>query len=895
MSLSLAQLSDALARSGLLPAPELSAFVDGLPAEERPQDGPALAGRLCREGRLTPYQSEVLLKGEVKGLVYGDYTVLEKIGAGGMGQVFKAVHRRMKRIVAIKTLPPATLESEKALKRFYREVEAAAKLAHPNIVAAYDAGEWQGIHYFVMEYVEGRDLAQVLRERGPLPVSEAVGALVQAAAGLEHAHAQGVFHRDIKLANLLVDKAGVVKVLDMGIARVQSLADESGDEGLTDGLTNTNQMLGTVEYVAPEQAKNAKVADHRSDIYSLGCCLYKLVSGKPPFTGDSAFMTLMAHMKDPIPSLRATNADVPPKLEEAFQRMMAKQPAARYQAMSEVIGALLGCGISVRLPAAATAGAMMLRAAESSAMESRSAAESPSNSPTLSRANADQRTPVASDGDRKPGAAKVKELGQKLQQGSVQSAAWAKTKSREAWDFAREWRTRRPHWAAKVDAAHARAAQSVGQSKNWLAAKKSAWLAAHPTWTERHLNLLLASGGALLMLLLAVPLLWSAGSHSVAAADAVDAEPTVVVANTPEVGPVVPGEAWMDQVVSQLSARPVVSPNLGSSITDVNLDPSLSKISERSPLELTGENARLDEPARKTQAALPPHVLAATHLDRSDPEVDIAGRSFDLPWQHQPAPLPEVAGRPVDESLDLLRLIDVRRDAVYGTWLVTGNELSGQMAPVAIGRQPDQRPLSLLLRYTPPPEFDLVITAARRSGTGPLLLSMPVEMQGVGKLPTLVFGAEPPRNRFGNENPVNLPVIKNATPVRIVLKVRPVGLSAEVAGVRVDPSALLDAQLDGAFRHSEDVVFRLGSHASAWKVTEFSMLPVSETAEPVRLPKTNIRALGESQLQPAPPQPQPPPPPRPNSPFRELAPDAGQIPVDPIRKLFPKFGPGKGF
>lgn len=892
MSLSLAQLSDALSRSGLLPAPELSAFVDGLPAEERPQDGPALAGRLCREGRLTRYQSEVLLKGEVKGLVYGDYTVLEKIGAGGMGQVFKAVHRRMKRIVAIKTLPPATLESEKALKRFYREVEAAAKLAHPNIVAAYDAGECQGIHYFVMEYVEGRDLAQVLRERGPLPVSEAVGALVQAAAGLEHAHAQGVFHRDIKLANLLVDKAGVVKVLDMGIARVQSLADESGDEGLTDGLTNTNQMLGTVEYVAPEQAKNAKVADHRSDIYSLGCCLYKLVSGKPPFTGDSAFMTLMAHMKDPIPSLRATNADVPPKLEEAFQRMMAKQPAARYQSMSEVIGALLGCGISVRLPAAATAGAMMLRAAESSAMEVKPAEESRSESPTLSRAKADQGTPVASDSDRKPAAEKVKELGQKLQQSSLQGAAWAKTKSQAAWDFARQWRARRPDWAAKVDAAQARAVQSVGKSRNWLTAKKSAWLAAHPGWNERQLNLLLASGGAMLMLLLALPLLWSAGSQPVAAADASDALPTVVVANKPQVA-AVPGEAWMDEVVSQLAARPVISPGVPNSFPVVNLDPSLSRISERGPFELTGESVGLDEAARNTSAELPPHVLAAASVDRSDPEVDIAGRSFDLPWQHKPAPLPEVAGRPVDESLDLLRLIDVRRDAVYGTWLANGNELSGQLAPVAIGRQADQRPLSLLLRYTPPPEFDLVITASRRSGTGPLLLSMPVEMQGVGKLPTLVFGAEPPRNRFGNELPVNAPVIKNATPVRIVLKVRPVGLSAEVAGVRVDPSALLDAQLDGAFRHSDDVVFRLGSHASAWRITEFSMLPVSETAEPVRLPKTNIRALGESQLQPA--QPQPPAPPRPNSPFRELTPDAGQVPVDPIRKLLPKFGPGKGF
>jgi hypothetical protein len=265
-----------------------------------------------------------------------------------------------------------------------------------------------------------------------------------------------------------------------------------------------------------------------------------------------------------------------------------------------------------------------------------------------------------------------------------------------------------------------------------------------------------------------------------------------------------------------------------------------------------------------------------------------------MPWIHKPAQIPEIAGRPVDESLDLLRMIDPRRDAVFGTWVVTGYELTGQQPPAPVGRPIEQRPLSVLLRYTPPPEFDLVLVASRRAGNGPLLLSMPVEMQGVGKLPTLAFGLEPPRNQFDNENPPPPagPVIRNATPVKILIKIRPAGLEAEVAGVRVDPSVLLDSNLDGAFRHPDDVVFRLGSYASSWRISEFSMLPVNDTGETVKLPKTNIRNLGESQLQPG--GPAPPVPPKKGPTFRELVPESGQLPVDPIRNLVPDFGPGGG-
>src|SRR6185369_1273125 len=185
-----------------------------------------------------------------------NYVILDKLGQGGMGVVLKAEHKRMKRLVALKVLSPAFTKTPEALRRFQREVEAAAKLRHPNIVAADDADAAGGVHFLVMEYVEGSDLSALVKKSGPLPVEKALHCILQAARGLEYAHGEGIIHRDIKPANLLLDNKGTVKILDMGLARVAASA---AGEGQAD-LTGAGQIVGTVDYMAPEQAMNTRLA-----------------------------------------------------------------------------------------------------------------------------------------------------------------------------------------------------------------------------------------------------------------------------------------------------------------------------------------------------------------------------------------------------------------------------------------------------------------------------------------------------------------------------------------------------------------------------------------------------------------------------------------------------------
>ncbi len=265
----------------------------------------------------------------------GDYRLLERIGGGGMGTVYKAVHQRMGRTVALKVLRPEIQRDPELLQRFDREVRAAARLTHPNIVAALDAREEGGLHYLITEFVAGCDLEETVRRGGPMSVGAAVECLVQAARGVDYAHRQGVVHRDIKPANLLRDAEGLVKVLDMGLARL----DES-DEVSTANLTKSGIVMGTAAYMAPEQARNTRRADARSDIYSLGCTLYFLLIGRPMFVGESAVDTILSHASEPIPSLGAANHAVPAELDAVFHRMVAKNPADRYQTAAEVIAAL---------------------------------------------------------------------------------------------------------------------------------------------------------------------------------------------------------------------------------------------------------------------------------------------------------------------------------------------------------------------------------------------------------------------------------------------------------------------------------------------------------------------------------------------------------------------------
>jgi len=333
MAASVEQFGKALTASGLFTADELRTLWAALPADARPKTGDALSQWLVEQGKLTQFQAEELLAGRGSSLLMGDYVLVEELGAGGMGKVYKARHRTMQRIVALKVMSSAAMQDESAVKRFQREVRAAAKLEHPNIVTAYDSGTAAKVRYLVMQFVDGGDLASLVRHHGVLDVERAVEYVCQAAQGLAYAHGEGVVHRDIKPANLLLDKRGVVKILDMGLARID-------DSTSSDGLTGTEQVMGTVDYMSPEQAADTKHVDARTDVYSLGCTLWYLLTGKRMFDGDTAIKRLMKHRDQPRPSLVKARDDVTWPLEQVFHKMVAVEPQNRYQSMDEVLEAL---------------------------------------------------------------------------------------------------------------------------------------------------------------------------------------------------------------------------------------------------------------------------------------------------------------------------------------------------------------------------------------------------------------------------------------------------------------------------------------------------------------------------------------------------------------------------
>jgi formylglycine-generating enzyme required for sulfatase activity/serine/threonine protein kinase len=342
VAISIERFLDALKRLALLPSEQLAAIEDAVPLAERTHDADELARRLVREGQLTRFQAAAIYQDKADGLMLGNYLILDRLGSGGMGQVFRARHRRMDRVVAVKVLQKKSVDSPEAIARFQREMKAAAKLAHPNIVTAHDADEAAGLHFLVMEYVAGSDLAQVVKDQGPMAVGQALNCVLQAARGLAHAHAKGVVHRDIKPSNLLLDSEGVVKILDMGLARLSDpLADPHAVEG--QNLTHSGSIMGTIDYMAPEQAMDSRQADARSDIYGLGCTLHFLLTGRPPYGGDTILKRLTAHQQAAIPALSASRPEIPAVLQTAFSRMVAKQPAARYQSMTETVAALEAC------------------------------------------------------------------------------------------------------------------------------------------------------------------------------------------------------------------------------------------------------------------------------------------------------------------------------------------------------------------------------------------------------------------------------------------------------------------------------------------------------------------------------------------------------------------------
>lgn len=276
------------------------------------------------------------------------YRVLGLIGAGGMGAVYKAEHRKMERLVALKVINPAFVSSPAALERFEREVKTAAKLSHPNIVAAHDADAAGDLHFLVMEFVEGMSLDRLVASKGPLPPNVAANLIYQAALGLQHAHEKGMIHRDIKPQNLMRTRDGSLKILDFGLARLATQALQSAalgdDEAITPerpaDATRAGSLLGTPDYIAPEQATDAHLADIRADIYSLGCTLYFLLTGEPPFVGGTLLDKLHAHKTCTPTPIQLRRPEVSDELAAVLDRMLAKDPADRFARPADLAKAL---------------------------------------------------------------------------------------------------------------------------------------------------------------------------------------------------------------------------------------------------------------------------------------------------------------------------------------------------------------------------------------------------------------------------------------------------------------------------------------------------------------------------------------------------------------------------
>jgi tRNA A-37 threonylcarbamoyl transferase component Bud32 len=262
------------------------------------------------------------------------YRILEPLGTGGMGAVYKAQHQRMDRIVAVKIIHPRIVHGVQAAERFQREVKAAAKLHHPNVVTAYDADQVGDTHFLVMEHVSGVSLARYLATEGRLSVAQACDCVRQAALGLQHAHENGMVHRDIKPGNLMLTPSGQVKIMDFGLARI------AREQSTDAALTREGSLMGTPDYMAPEQANDASKADIRADIYSLGCTLYHLLAGQPPFPNGTHMEKIIAHIEHRPTPIRQLRPEVPEELAAVVERMLAKDPATRFQTPAAVAEAL---------------------------------------------------------------------------------------------------------------------------------------------------------------------------------------------------------------------------------------------------------------------------------------------------------------------------------------------------------------------------------------------------------------------------------------------------------------------------------------------------------------------------------------------------------------------------
>jgi serine/threonine-protein kinase len=311
--------------------------------------GPAnprtFADDLVQRGWLTTYQVDHLFQNNGATLVLGSYIVLDRLGRGGMGQVFKARHQKLGRVVALKVIDPAHLHNPTVVQRFQREIRAAAQLDHPNIVHAYDAEEANGSQLLVMEYIDGSDLGHLVKWQGPLPVAQACEYIRQAALGLQHAHERGLVHRDIKPNNLLLsfrsvpgqaEPEPIIKVLDLGLALLR----HPPIDGDSAARTHAGMVVGTVDFIAPEQARDADTVDIRADLYSLGCTFYYLLTAQVPFPAPTPTNKIYKHAMEEAPPVERLRIEVPLHVAAIVRRLMAKRPEDRFQTPGDLAAVL---------------------------------------------------------------------------------------------------------------------------------------------------------------------------------------------------------------------------------------------------------------------------------------------------------------------------------------------------------------------------------------------------------------------------------------------------------------------------------------------------------------------------------------------------------------------------
>ncbi|HVK10209.1 MAG TPA: serine/threonine-protein kinase [Gemmataceae bacterium] len=339
----LADFVAAIRASELLPAADMDALAAA--AADPDADAEALARDLVKRNLLTAYQARKLWKGQGADLFLNQYVLMDKIGEGGMGEVFRATHKALGRDVALKVMRRERMANPESVKRFRREIRAAASLSHENVVLAYDADQSGEVHFFAMEYVDGPNLDAHVRTKGPLPVGEACEYARQVALGLQHASEKGLIHRDIKPSNLLLGRSGEVKISDLGLV----LVDEPG-AGSVSRITKDGLTVGTPDFLAPEQARNPRGADTRADIYSLGCTLYYLLTGTVPHPTGTPTEKMLRHARAPFPV--PDRNDLPAGLADVIAKLAAKKPDDRYQTPAEVAEAL--APFAVKRPAPPT-------------------------------------------------------------------------------------------------------------------------------------------------------------------------------------------------------------------------------------------------------------------------------------------------------------------------------------------------------------------------------------------------------------------------------------------------------------------------------------------------------------------------------------------------------------